>query len=80
MTLAMIIGGGHARRLAGRGRGLRDWPRRKVQIGMGMALFGAAALMVLSLLGHRAGAGIALALTGAKLAHRRRHPRSSSAR
>ena len=47
-------------------------PRRKVQIGMGIALLGAATLMLFSLLGIGPAPGVALGLTGAKLGHRRR--------
>jgi uncharacterized membrane protein YfcA len=43
-------------------------PRRNVQIGMGLALFGAASIMLLQLLGLVPGGGTALALSGAKLA------------
>jgi uncharacterized membrane protein YfcA len=43
-------------------------PRRGVQVGMGIALFGAASIMLLQLLGLVPGGGVALALTGAKLA------------
>ena len=44
------------------------WPRRKVQIGMGIALLLAAALTLLQVLNVTAGAGEALRLTGTKLA------------
>lgn len=43
-------------------------PRRGVQIGMGTALFGAAGLMLISLLGLGPAPGLALGLSGAKLA------------
>lgn len=43
-------------------------PRRGVRIGMGTALLGAAALMLVSLLGIGPAAGVALGLGGAKLA------------
>ena len=43
-------------------------PRRNVQIGMGIALFGAATIMLLQLLGAVPGGGTALALDGTKLA------------
>ncbi len=43
-------------------------PRRGVQIGMGSALFGAATIMLLQLVGAVPGGGTALALDGAKLA------------
>jgi uncharacterized membrane protein YfcA len=42
-------------------------PRRKVQIGMGLALIGAAGLMLASLAGIGPPPGVALGLTGAKL-------------
>lgn len=44
------------------------WPRRKVQIGMGIALLMAAALTLMQVLNVTAGAGAALRLTGPKLA------------
>ena len=44
------------------------WPRRKVQIGMGIALLMAAALTLMQVLNVTAGAGEALRLTGTKLA------------
>jgi len=47
---------------------VRSWPRRKVQIGMGIALLLAAALTLLQVLNVTAGAGEALRLTGTKLA------------
>lgn len=43
------------------------WPRRRIQIGMGFALLGAATLMSLTALKIAPGAGEALALTGARL-------------
>jgi len=43
-------------------------PRRGVQVGMGVALFGAAGLMLVSLLGIGPAPGMALGLSGAKLA------------
>jgi uncharacterized membrane protein YfcA len=45
-----------------------SWPRRKVQIGMGIALLLAAALTLMQVLNVTAGAGEALRLTGTKLA------------
>ena len=45
-----------------------SWPRRKVQIGMGIALLLAAALTLLQVLNVTAGAGEGLRLTGTKLA------------
>ncbi len=44
------------------------WPRRKIQIGMGIALLGAAALMLMSQLGIVPGGGTAIGLTGTRLA------------
>jgi uncharacterized membrane protein YfcA len=44
------------------------WPRRKIQIGMGGALMGAAALMLMAQLGIVPGGGDALGLTGTRLA------------
>ena len=43
------------------------WPRRKIQIGMGIALMGAAALMLMTQLKIVPGAGDALGLTGTRL-------------
>ena len=43
------------------------WPRRKIQIGMGIALMGAAALMLMTQLNIVPGGGSALGLTGARL-------------
>jgi uncharacterized membrane protein YfcA len=43
------------------------WPRRRVQLGMGLALFGAATIMSMSLLGLVPGGGTALGLTGTRL-------------
>jgi uncharacterized membrane protein YfcA len=44
------------------------WPRRKIQIGMGLALLGAALLMFVQQIQLIPGGGDALALTGARLA------------
>jgi uncharacterized membrane protein YfcA len=44
------------------------WPRRKIQIGMGLALAGAAVLIFLQLLNLFPGGGQTLGLTGARLA------------
>jgi uncharacterized membrane protein YfcA len=44
------------------------WPRRNIQIGMGLALLVAATLFLLTILGIAPGGGEALALSGAKLA------------
>jgi uncharacterized membrane protein YfcA len=43
------------------------WPRRNIQVGMGIALLVAAGLMVMSALGLAVPAGAALGLTGTKL-------------
>jgi len=43
------------------------WPRRKIQIGMGLALLGAAWLMLMQQLNLSPGGGDALSLTGARL-------------
>src|SRR5476649_2181530 len=43
------------------------WPRRKIQIGMGIALLGAAALMLMSQLNIVPGGGNAIGLTGTRL-------------
>ncbi len=43
------------------------WPRRRVQLGMGIALLAAAALMLISQLGANPAGGTALALTGPRL-------------
>ena len=43
------------------------WPRRKIQIGMGVALLGAAALMLMTQLNIVPGGGDALGLTGVRL-------------
>jgi uncharacterized membrane protein YfcA len=43
------------------------WPRRKVQIGMGLCLIGAAVLMLLTVFNLMPGGGNAIELTGARL-------------
>ena len=43
------------------------WPKRKIQIGMGIALFGAAALMLMTQLNIVPGGGDAIGLTGVRL-------------
>src|SRR5215813_14094714 len=43
------------------------WPRRKIQIGMGIALLGAAALMLMTQLNLFPGGGDTLGLSGARL-------------
>lgn len=66
MTLVSIIGAAVVGAWLGAGI-VADLPRRKVQIGMGTALLGAAALMVISLSGTGPAPGVALGLTGGKL-------------
>jgi len=44
------------------------WPRRKIQLGMGIALLGAAVIMLLTQLDFVPGGGDTLGLTGARLA------------
>lgn len=44
------------------------WPRRKIQVGMGLALFGAAVLMLMTQLNLLPGGGDTLGLTGVRLA------------
>jgi uncharacterized membrane protein YfcA len=44
------------------------WPRQRIQIGMGVALLGAAVVMLISQLNAGPGGGEAFALTGARLA------------
>src|SRR5439155_10169355 len=43
------------------------WPRRKIQIGMGLALLGAAAMFLMQALNLMPGGGATLGLTGARL-------------
>jgi uncharacterized membrane protein YfcA len=66
-TMAMIIAGAVAGAWLGAGVVSR-LDRRGVQIGMGFALFGAATLMLLSLTGVGPAPGVALGVSGAKLA------------
>jgi uncharacterized membrane protein YfcA len=66
VTLAAIIAAAVLGAWLGAGV-VASLPRRGVQIGMGTALFGAAALMLASLLGIGPPPGEALGLTGAKL-------------
>lgn len=66
-TLVSIIGAAVVGAWLGAGI-VCDLPRRKIQIGMGTALLGAAALMVVSLSGTGPAPGEALGLTGGKLA------------
>jgi uncharacterized membrane protein YfcA len=67
LTLFLLIAAACAGSWLGAGV-VSGLPRRGVQIGMGTALFGAASIMLLQLLGFVPGGGTALALTGAKLA------------
>jgi uncharacterized membrane protein YfcA len=66
-TLALMIAAACAGAWLGAGI-VAGLPRRGVQIGMGIALFGAVSLMLLQLLGFVPGGGTALSLGGAKLA------------
>jgi uncharacterized membrane protein YfcA len=66
VTLALMIAAAVAGAWLGAGV-VAGWSRRKVQIGMGFCLLGAAALMLSSQLGLVPGGGEALELTGAKL-------------
>jgi uncharacterized membrane protein YfcA len=45
-----------------------QWPRRKIQIGMGLALLGAATMMLLKAVGYLPSGGTTLGLNGARLA------------
>ena len=65
-TLAMMIAAAIAGAWLGSGVVCR-WPRRRVQLGMGMALFAAAIVMTLTTSGLVPGGGSALALTGSRL-------------
>jgi uncharacterized membrane protein YfcA len=67
MTMALMIAAACAGAWLGAGF-VAGLPRRGVQIGMGTALFGAATIMLLQLVGAVPGGGTALALDGAKLA------------
>jgi uncharacterized membrane protein YfcA len=67
LTLFLMIAAACAGAWLGAGL-VAGLPRRNVQIGMGSALFGAASIMLLQLLGLVPGGGTALALDGAKLA------------
>jgi uncharacterized membrane protein YfcA len=66
VTLISIIGAAVLGAWLGAGV-VADLPRRKVQLGMGTALLGAAALMIISLSGTGPAPGEALGLTGMKL-------------
>ena len=65
-TLLCIIGAAVAGAFLGAGI-VCDFNRRQVQVGMGLALLGASALMVLSMSGQGPAPGVALGLSGAKL-------------
>jgi len=65
-TLAMMIAAAVAGAWLGAGVVCR-WPRRRVQLGMGVALLGAATIMAMTTLGLVPGGGSALALTGPRL-------------
>ncbi len=67
MTLFLMIAAACAGAWLGAGI-VAGMPRRNVQIGMGLALFGAATIMFLQLMGLVPGGGTALALEGTKLA------------
>ena len=66
VTLIAIIGAAVVGAWLGAGV-VAGLPRRQVQIGMGIALIGAAALMLLSLTGLGPAPGVALGVSGAKL-------------
>jgi uncharacterized membrane protein YfcA len=67
MTLFLLITAACAGAWLGAGV-VAGLPRRGVQVGMGVALFGAVTIMLLQLLGFVPGGGTALSLSGAKLA------------
>jgi uncharacterized membrane protein YfcA len=67
LTLALLIGAACAGAWLGAGL-VAGLPRRGVQVGMGTALFGAATIMLLQLVGAVPGGGTALSLEGAKMA------------
>ncbi|MGA2601543.1 MAG: sulfite exporter TauE/SafE family protein [Bryobacteraceae bacterium] len=66
-TLVLMIGASVVGAWLGAGA-VSHWPRRRVQVGMGSALLGAAALMVMSQLSLVPGGGELLGLTGTRLA------------
>ncbi len=66
VTLAILIGAAVAGAWLGAGIVAR-WPRRNVQIGMGLSLLGAALLMAMSQLNIVPGGGDALGLQGTRL-------------
>jgi uncharacterized membrane protein YfcA len=65
-TLLLMIAAAMAGSWLGAGVVIR-WPRRKIQIGMGLALFGAAAMMLLTQLQLLPSGGDTIGLTGARL-------------
>jgi len=65
-TLAMMIAAAIAGAWLGAGV-VSHWPRRRVQLGMGAALLGAAIVMTMTTVGLVPGGGSALALTGSRL-------------
>jgi len=65
-TLALMIAAAATGAWLGAGV-VAGWPRRKVQLGMGFALFGAAAIMLMTALGLVPGGGSALGLDGPRL-------------
>jgi uncharacterized membrane protein YfcA len=67
MTLALMIAAAVAGAWLGAGVVVR-WPRRKIQIGMGIALLGAAALMLMTALNVLPSGGNTQGLVGARLA------------
>ncbi len=66
-TLVLMIAAASAGSWLGAGV-VVHWPRRRIQLGMGVALLGAAGIMLLSQLNLVPGGGDTLALTGARLA------------
>ena len=66
-TLVLMIASAMAGSWLGAGVVIR-WPRRKIQIGMGLALLGAATLMLMTVLDLFPKGGDTLGLTGARLA------------
>jgi uncharacterized membrane protein YfcA len=65
-TLVLMIAAAMAGSWVGAGVVI-EWPRRKIQIGMGLALLGAATLMLLKALGYPATGGSTLGLAGIRL-------------
>ena len=65
-TLALMIAAAIAGAWLGAGV-VSHWPRRRVQLGMGAALLGAAIVMTMTTVGLVPGGGSALALTGPRL-------------